>query len=384
MKTLKAKLLLSVLSLLLATALISATSFAWYTLSIAPEMSGISATVAVNENLEMALALFDGEGGTEDATLPPETDEGDAGNCFRWGNLVSFLTDGEAKDAFDAILALYSEKAEVEGEDTEEDETDEEDAPEGFILRPMTFDKKTQKFIIPEYGKNGRVKTNADGSLKSGGNLTIDETYGFGRMYRTVKAYDDKTKEEKDVEVNYGFYLDFWLRSNAVPEEGKTTLPLILVGTAGEERSTQGAEGNGCVFTVAIPEDTDDALKETFENLAENLRVAFQDVTPDIEGATASTSSSIYLPDFASEVTEDEDGYKLTFDTAKTEGDSPEKIPILSLTQNEAKLLRVYIYLDGVELENPDAMLELEEIGASLNLQFKLDRATDLQSMDAE
>lgn len=82
MKHLKAKLLSSVVMVLIAAVLLSSSAFAWYTLSTNPEVANISTSVGANGNLEIALLS------AEDATEVEDSAEGDAGKNVAWGNLV--------------------------------------------------------------------------------------------------------------------------------------------------------------------------------------------------------------------------------------------------------------------------------------------------------
>ena len=80
------------LLLAMSVAMMTSATFAWITLSRAPEVSGVSTTVAANGNLEIALAQGDGR------TSPEESAVGDSaaaenqtitGANITWGNLVN-------------------------------------------------------------------------------------------------------------------------------------------------------------------------------------------------------------------------------------------------------------------------------------------------------
>ena len=79
------------LLMVMSMAMMVSASFAWVTLSIAPELSNVSTTVTSNGNLEIALAKKDG-------TAPDESAVGDSGSVrgqsvteanLTWGNLVN-------------------------------------------------------------------------------------------------------------------------------------------------------------------------------------------------------------------------------------------------------------------------------------------------------
>ena len=87
---LKEKVALSVTALLLAVIMLSTVSFAWLTMSTAPELSNVSTSIAANGNLEIALA----SGTLSNLTPPDPTKLGDGnlpifeGNRT-WGNLIN-------------------------------------------------------------------------------------------------------------------------------------------------------------------------------------------------------------------------------------------------------------------------------------------------------
>ncbi len=81
------KLTAAVAMLLVATIMMASSTYAWFTLSTAPEITGITTSVGANGNLEMALS-----GGA--GTAPSASAVGDQGNNLTWGNLVN-LSDNQ-------------------------------------------------------------------------------------------------------------------------------------------------------------------------------------------------------------------------------------------------------------------------------------------------
>ena len=85
------------LLLAMSVSMLASASFAWITLSSAPEATGMQTTVAANGNLEIALA----QGSTSSAAVAPgESQVGDSsaaeeqtivGANVTWGNLVNCL-----------------------------------------------------------------------------------------------------------------------------------------------------------------------------------------------------------------------------------------------------------------------------------------------------
>lgn len=90
-KDLKSKLVAATSMLLVATIMMVSTTYAWFTLSTAPEVTGINTAVGANGNLEMALLPTSGD--TNDITSAA----GDSAKAatlsnVTWGNLVDLST----------------------------------------------------------------------------------------------------------------------------------------------------------------------------------------------------------------------------------------------------------------------------------------------------
>ena len=80
--TIKSKLIAAVAMLLVGVFMVISSSYAWFTLSTAPEVTGIYTSVGANGNLEMA--LIPAEGGISAITSTVR----DSGKNTAWGNLV--------------------------------------------------------------------------------------------------------------------------------------------------------------------------------------------------------------------------------------------------------------------------------------------------------
>ena len=85
-KDIKSKLLAAVAMLLVSSIMMVSTTYAWFTLSTAPEVTGITTTIGSNGNLEIALSPEDGMGANVgDAGL---NTTGVTTKNLTWGNLV--------------------------------------------------------------------------------------------------------------------------------------------------------------------------------------------------------------------------------------------------------------------------------------------------------
>lgn len=152
----KSKLIAAIAMLLVATIMVVSSTYAWFTLSTKPEVTGISTAVGANGALEMLLLTKDANGELvyKDGVVPANAPWSEK-NTY-WGNLVN-LSDNNYYGT--DKITLYPSKLNVEN---------------GAILgTPISF---------PKYGSDGRVE-----KLQPGGGFgTFDgtsfyenENYGF-------------------------------------------------------------------------------------------------------------------------------------------------------------------------------------------------------------
>lgn len=133
-KDIKSKLMAAICMLLVSSIMMVSTTYAWFTLSTAPEVTGISTAVGANGNLEMALMPLSGD--TDDITSNVGDSINNTGikteSNVTWGNLV------DLKDAYGLEnITLYPSALNA-------DETS------GAINTAFPVS-------IPEYGVDGRV-----------------------------------------------------------------------------------------------------------------------------------------------------------------------------------------------------------------------------------
>ena len=174
----KKKLTAAIAMLLVSCVMVVTSTYAWFTLSTAPEITGIQTTIGANGNLEIALA-----NGTTWAT--PDSiisQEGDGLKSLvekniTWGNLVDLgatAADGSNVYGLDKIV-LYPSKLNVSNNKVDHNS----------ILK------------TPEYGTDGRVtqlKNNVLTGLYDADNLKfVSSTTGYGvRALGTVSGMSDR------------------------------------------------------------------------------------------------------------------------------------------------------------------------------------------------
>lgn len=142
----KKKLMGAVCMLLVASIMMVSSTYAWFTLSTAPEITGISTSVGANGNLEMALLPTDGEiskitsaVGDSSAAANKKLTESN----LTWGNLVDLSAEDEFnKNAYGLDqIKLMPARANIEGDGTH-----------GYTLNLTASPLKTAS-----YGADGRV-----------------------------------------------------------------------------------------------------------------------------------------------------------------------------------------------------------------------------------
>ena len=137
--SLRAKLLSTVAMLLVASTLLVTSSYAWFVMSTAPEVTGIDTQVGANGALEIALRT--GENGDVYGDFDENaTGDGDIDANNTWGNLVNL---GDAKYGLDKITLLPSRLFIEEA---------------GIVDGVKAFSVNELLLKTPIYGEDGRVK----------------------------------------------------------------------------------------------------------------------------------------------------------------------------------------------------------------------------------
>ncbi len=341
----KSKLMAASVMLVLSIVMMSTASYAWFTISTAPEIKGMTTQVVVNENLEIALAT-----GKTDATstskVPGATALNDTGKYTTWGNLVNLGDTGDA-----TTYAKYNTL----------DKTLRPAALNKILQDGNPTDPVTGKtFGYPTYGVDGRPNENLSA-------LNETTTVGMGNLTGGIKLSDSNT-------YAYGYYVDYWIRTN---ENGTISLSVA------DERSSSGETGLGSYLDVT---ETSGIAADA---LAANLQVGFRllgssAATPkegsvsgeyeysdvEVKSEILSTTTTNNVTQFAKvPVQSDNTKYTLSGD-------------LFEATANTAYLVRIYVWLEGENVTNAAASVDAANlIDATINLQFKNTAVTT--SMDA-
>lgn len=193
MKHLKAKLMGAVVMLLISALMLSTASYAWFTISTAPEISGIDTGMAANGNLEIALAS-DANFTTEPGTVGPDTTTTNGKNTY-WGNMVD--------------LSGMNDK---------------------ITLKPIQFNSSDGSAKAPKFGTDGRINGLTD-LTATWMSMTALEATGDGG----VTVFEDNQHNA------YAYRVDFFMRTNTPGD--------ISLTTTGLDRGA-GTTGGGTTITA--------------------------------------------------------------------------------------------------------------------------------------
>lgn len=339
MKDLKKKLTAAGAMLVVSAVMLSGVSYAWYTLSTNPEVKGMKTTVVANQNLEIALEKTASENSTAVDTrsvYDGKAQGSKTDNYYTWGNLV---------DLSKAFETLY-------GNDT----------THPLQIRPVKYletadaavtGSKIGDLEFPKYSVDGRV--DSLGLLQAKAISNDNTSAPTGGVY----GWTENTTNPTDY---YAYQVNYWLKSNVggeivLSEETKRAND----GTTTGDTKVNGIVGGGSNLKVKT---TDEDLANVKAYL-KNLKIRF--VNDDNKYVDAEIGT-----DTVAKVTDGYATFKLT--TKKTEEN---KItPVTTLQPNTARLIKMYVYLNGETVSNKDALLkDIDEI--QMNIQFDNASLTD-------
>ena len=346
------KLLAAVAMLMVSSIMVVSSTYAWFTLSTAPEVKNISTTVAGNGSLEIALMPASGSlseignglasesaGGTVAVTTANTT----------WGNVIN-LSDG--------FYGLGS-----------------------VTLLPAVFDETTLNTPLktPVYGADGRVASlETNTSLK-----TWDEA--SAKFVTKAAPYGVRAvgEGEDNSFTSYGYVVDLAVRLNTAKDS--TTSGKLLLQTKGTQRISGSANeatmggGSYMQFNTVQPgidlKTLLDSIRITFVSNygkvlgateePEVLGTARLDTTGIAAGATTATSTEkLYLYLYT----------ETTNGDVTTAVKSEDNTLLEALEKNVPAQISALVWLDGNNLKNSSvAATALQSMNGVLNLQFATD-----------
>ena len=347
----RSKLTAAVAMLLVSLILLVSSTYAWFTLSTAPEVKNITTTVAGNGSLEIALMPQDGllgsiknglsstvGGGTVDIVTANTT----------WGNLVvqSDLSYGLG------MINLNPAALDINADGT--------------------FKDPAKPIAVPVFGGDGRIeKTNSEDialrALDTASQQFTNNVYGVRAITEVVNGIQSGT---------YGYVVDLAFRLNTNAVKGDTvTDGKLLLQTAAKQRiytDSTKADTLGGGSYMEFSTVSNNLTPARVQKLMEAIRITFvqdygkSDGTPTILG-TARLDTAGMMGNKAPLYLYSAAGEKLEGETA---------VLLDSMPKNAAQQVSAVVWLDGNQITNADvAATELQSMSGTLNLQFTTDIA---------
>ncbi len=304
---------------------LTGTSYAWLVITTNPEVTNIVASVGANQNLE--IALDDGYLTQTDVDLASVSADGasqgsTAGDPYTWGNLV------DLSKAFESSVPM---------------------------LRPVRFViSSTNSIEYPRYDLDGRL--HSLGTLQP---TTVSDYSGKGTK-GGVKFYSPDGKPED----GYAYSVTYWMRSNLSGDVTLSEAAKRANDGTGATTGVNGVMGEGSYISIPLAGNGTAAEMDRFVS---KLRVVFMD-------ETRAPSSVIFE---ASIGAGQSDGVERKYNlvTRPTNaGDQPIYVSTraaqpISLNANEGRKVTMYVYLDGEDITNKEALL-YDTDGVKINIQF--------------
>ena len=388
---LRNKLIAAISMLLVSSIMMVSSTYAWFTLSTAPEVKNISTTVAGNGSLEIALMPTDGLLSSITAGVVGKTAALTDKN-IKWGNQV-VLSEGE-NDPY-GLNDISLNPAQLNYA-----------KPEGAAEGTAAEFKPKQPLAIAKYGFDGRI---AGLDAQNVGVRSKANGVGFDRENYGVRAIGELTNNT-EVTSAYGYVVDLAMRVNTTGTngaKGKLLLQTTAVNRIYDGSTNAETMGGGSTMSFSVPTDANlkaGALKE----LLGAIRITFvqnygkstlgEGETIKILGTAKLDTST--LKDYTNgknvtELGEGDDPTKLVVTTegtaniylyktvtdgditteVKLDGtDGNEAILLNAMDKNKAYQISAIVWLDGTAVKNGNVSATVaQSLTGTLNLQFSTD-----------
>lgn len=331
----KKKLMGAICMLLVASIMVVSSTYAWFTLSTAPEITGISTSVGANGNLEMALLSSD-----TFETLKIESAVGDSGKPvteknLTWGNLVELSDKSYGLGKIKLMPAALNIKNGAAG----------------------AFTVTTDNLLsTPTYGTDGRV---ADLSGKTYTAKYDGTSWAFsdsdpGYGVRAIGSNDNLTPQQAGLLLAKSEY-------NQALSAAKTTIQNAL--------STNGKGLSNAVMALA--------LNGGEEQLEENQRTAINNMVTAAESALAEIDKAYVALLKASVTTLDATKYSVAIGALDGKTTLAEAITALNALENKPTIPTELTALQTNLTENKDAVTAAKENITSSNYKSALTALVD-------
>ena len=383
---LRNKLIAAISMLLVSSIMMVSSTYAWFTLSTAPEVKNISTTVAGNGSLEIALMPTDGLLSSITAGAVGSTATLKEKNV-KWGNQV------DLSDAAYGLSAISLNPAQLNYA-----------KPEGAAEGTAAVFVPGKPLAIAKYGFDGRI---AGLDAQNVGIKSKANGDGFDSAEYGVRAIGELT-DNKVVTSAYGYVVDLAMRVNTTGTNG--TPGKLLLQTTAINRIYDGSTnaetmGGGSTMSFSVPTDANlkaGALKE----LLGAIRITFvqnygkstlgDGETIKILGTAKLDTSNLY--DYTNDKnvadakeTEGSDKWTVTTEgtapiflyktettaegkTTETKLEGNNAVLIDAMDKNKAYQISAIVWLDGTAVKNGNvSATAAQSLTGTLNLQFSTD-----------
>ncbi len=387
---LRNKLIAAISMLLVSSIMMVSSTYAWFTLSTAPEVKNISTTVAGNGSLEIALMPSDGmlgsirNGRSTDGTVALTTAN------TSWGNLIDLSDESYGLNGINLNPASLKMK-----ENSDE-----------------LLANNAKPLSIANYGMDGRITTLDNSKIFVTGMNTESKKFASG----VENPYGVRAIGEVGVDQNlgssYGYVIDLALRLNTSNENGEAGKLLLLTDPAQRvygDSTNADTLGSGSSMSFSVPVDAGlkaGALKEllgairiTFVQNYGNAGVT-EDAKIKVLGTAKLDTSELY--DYTNgknvadaKTTEGSDEWVVTtegtapiylYKTVTSEDGTAQEVKLNGTTEdlkavlltempkNAAQQISAIVWLDGTAVKNANvSATAAQSLTGTLNLQFSTD-----------
>lgn len=351
----RSKLMAAASMLMVGVIMMVSSTYAWFTLSTAPEVKNISTTVAGNGSLEIALMPTDGLLSNIKAGAVGSNADAKTSNT-KWGNLV------DLSDVSYGLSGIKLYPAQLNT--TKEGETE------------TLKEKGISPLSIPVYGGDGRIDSTSAENI----GLRTYKDGGFSGESYGVRAIGEMNSGV--VSSTYGYVVDLALRLNTqnLKTAGETSSAVdgkLLLQTAAMQRIYDDSTNNDTLgggsymsFTAA------NGLKpEAVKKLMGAIRVTFvQNYGKLNSDPTILGTAKLDVP---TDLTADAGEYKANLYLYGADGtklEQNEAVLLAAMKKNAACQISAIVWLDGRSVTNAEvAASEAMSLSGKLNLQFSTD-----------
>lgn len=389
--TIRRRLSAAICMVLISTIMLVTSTYAWFTLSTAPEVKGINTSVTGNGSLEIALMPTAGTfTGITSGRGASGTEYGGAREMtvanVSWGNVVNLKDTSYGlelitlrpvqfmyglRDVTEIVYETDPQTGEVATDEHGDPIPKEDPANPGQALtrvigKEIDGSIAENPFKRPVYGYDGRIASLEDAALKAHGDSARFDADTYG-----VRAIVDENGD------TYGYVIDLAFRLNTVAsaDENGSTPGKLLLQTTGIQRvytdsTADATQGGGSVlwFQDKDGNAVEGANQAIASKYLEAIRIAFVQ-----NFGNADNVGGRLLLGFARADVNTGELYICDYQgNPLAEGEAP--VILNAMNKNQAYQISVVVWLDGTAVTNANMAISRDVLNtATLNLQFATD-----------